>query len=133
MIKLYIDTNIFIDVLQNRKNRSGKDIAGFAARLFADAVSCKYQIILSSWTLQQIYLQNEDASMLFAMLKSKTIKVFYNEDDRKKATLRSADNFDDALHIILAEKAKANFIITRNLSDFLVIGSNIPIALPENI
>src|SRR3989338_5394650 len=108
MTLLYIDTNIFLDAVKDRKNLLGKDISTPATKMFFDAWSCKYQLALSTWTLEQVY-KNVDISeiaMLFNMVKKKIIKVNYDEEDKKKAEQKSKDNFEDAMHIVLAEKIK---------------------------
>lgn len=134
-IILYLDTNIFLDVAQNRINRQGKDIAAPAAKLFLNALACKYYIAVSTWALKQIYdkVKVEDIAMLFNMIRKKIIPVKYENSDIQNAKEISEDNLDDALHIVLAEKIKANFLITRNINDFLKIGSKIPIRRPENL
>ena len=135
MIILYLDTNIFLDVVQNRINKQGKDIATPAAKLLLEALACKYYIAISTWTLKQIYnqLKVEEINMLFSMIRKKIIPVNYDSLDIQNAKQISATNFDDALHIILAEKLGVDFIVTRNIDDFLKIGSNIPIRRPEEL
>ena len=135
MTLLYIDTNIFIDFVKNRTNIYGKDISTPATKLFFDSFSCKHYIILSTWTLNQVYkeVETEDIAMLFNMLKKKLIIENYDEEDKLKANQKSSDNFEDALHIILAEKTKADVIVTRNIDHFVKIGTKIPIKRPENV
>ena len=135
MTLLYIDTNIFLDAVKDRKNLLGKDISTPATKMFFDAWSCKYQLALSTWTLEQVY-KNVDISeiaMLFNMVKKKIIKVNYDEEDKKKAEQKSKDNFEDAMHIVLAEKIKADIIVTRNIDHFIKIGTKIDIRKPENL
>jgi len=132
---IYVDTNIFLDALQNRINKIGKDIATPAAKLFLDSWSCKYYIAISTWTLKQIYnyIKTDKIYLLFNMIQKKIIPVEYNNLDIKRAKEKSSNNFDDALHIVLAEKIGSDFIVTRNINDFLRIGSNIPIKRPEDL
>lgn len=132
---LYLDTNIFLDFVQNRVNKLGADIATPAAKLFLNALECKYYIAVSTWALKQIYdqVRVEEIAMLFNMIRKKIIPVKYENSDIQNAKLRSAGNLDDALHIVLAEKIKAKFIITRNINDFLKIGSKISIRRPEDV
>ncbi|HLC56620.1 MAG TPA: hypothetical protein VJJ23_05265 [Candidatus Nanoarchaeia archaeon] len=135
MTLLYIDTNIFIDFVKDRTNIYGKDISTPATKLFFNTFSCKYHIIISTWTLNQIYkeVKTEDIAMLFNMLNKKIIIENYDEKDKLEANQRSTDNFEDALHIILAEKTKADIIVTRNISHFIKIGTKIPIKRPEDV
>jgi len=96
---------------------------------------CEFHLIISTWTLKEIYrhVKPEEITMLFAMIKKKIITVKYDKQDMEKAKQKSQDNFDDALHIVLAEKEGADFIITRNIDHFITIGTKITIKKPENL
>ncbi len=133
MTKLYIDTNIFINAINAETNIYGKDLSNVALQLFYQVISCKYQILLSSWALYELYkkVKPEEAEMIFILCKKKIIKVIHNQEDISRARIRSPDNFDDAVHIILAEKSNADYIVTRNTTDFENIGTKIPIKIPE--
>jgi predicted nucleic acid-binding protein len=67
------------------------------------------------------------------MIKKKRIHLDHDESDEDKARKLKEDNFDDALHVILAEKAQADVIITRNIEDFKEISTNIPVRRPEQL
>lgn len=130
-----MDSNIFIDVVEDRKNLIGKDIAKPASKMFFRAMSCEFYLIISSWTLKELYkhVNVDEIKMLFAMVKKKIITVKYDDRDVEEAKKRSRDNFDDALHIVLAEKEKADYIVTRNIDHFIQIGTKITIKRPENL
>jgi predicted nucleic acid-binding protein len=134
MTLLYIDTNIFIDAIKNRQNTLGKDIAEPAAKMFFEAISCKFYLAISTWALEQVYLNVsiEETKMLLKMIEKKIKLVKYDDADKKKANELAPDNFEDAMHVVLAEKSKADFIITRDVH-FLKIDTNIPIRRPENV
>lgn len=135
MSRIYVDSNIFIDVVEDRKNLIGKDIAKPASKMFFRAMSCEFYLIISSWTLKELYkhVNVDEIKMLFAMVKKKIITVKYDDRDVEEAKKRSRDNFDDALHIVLAEKEKADYIVTRNIDHFIQIGTKITIKRPENL
>lgn len=135
MSRIYVDSNIFIDVVEDRKNLIGKDIAKPASKMFFRAMSCEFYLIISSWTLKELYkhVNVDEIKMLFAMVKKKIITVKYDDKDVEEAKKRSRDNFDDALHIVLAEKEKADYIVTRNIDHFIQIGTKITIKRPENL
>ena len=135
MTLLYIDTNIFLNVINSEINPYGKDIAAPAGKLLYDALSCKYILLVSTWTIKEMLkkIPVEKVKMTFVLLKDKIKRCEYNQDDVSLAEKRSKDNFPDALHIVIAEKMKADFIVTRNISDFLAIGTNIPIRVPESL
>ncbi|MCK5477089.1 MAG: type II toxin-antitoxin system VapC family toxin [Candidatus Aenigmarchaeota archaeon] len=135
MTKLYIDTNIFLDAIGFRKNLFGKDIAAPASKLFFRSISCEFHIIISTWTLEELYkhVDSGEIKTLFAFLKRKIITANHNKSDIETAKQKSSNNFDDALHILIAERENADTIITRNIIHFLEIGTKIPIKKPENI
>ncbi|MCK5040566.1 MAG: PIN domain-containing protein [Candidatus Aenigmarchaeota archaeon] len=135
MTILYIDTNIFLDAIGSRKNLFGKDISTPASKLFFRSISCEFHIIISTWTLEELYkhVDSGEIKTLFALLKRKIITANHNKSDIETAKQKSSDNFDDALHIIIAERENADAIITRNIIHFLEIGTKIPIKKPENI
>ena len=74
-----------------------------------------------------------DLTVFFAWIKKKTITIEHTEEDEEKARALKEDNFDDALHVILAEKSNADFIVTRNTKDFNKIQTKISIKIPEHL
>jgi len=134
MTKLYVDTNVFLDIIKDRKNIFGVDIATPAAKMFFDAATCKFYILISKLTVEQIYRRctYDECNTLFNIIKNKIIVVGYDANDRINTKNRSS-NFEDAMHIILAEKSNADLIITRNVEHFLQIGTHIEIKKPENL
>ena len=135
MTKLYIDTNTIIDAIEGRKNKFGKNIGNPAADLFLQAMSCKYHLIISTWTLEELsgLRKIEQAKMFFTMVKKKTIKVLYSQEEKEQSKQRSNEHEDDALHIIIAEREKADYIVTRNDDHFNQIGTDIPVRKPEKL
>ena len=132
MTSLYIDTNIIMDAVEGRFNLVNKDIGTPAFRLFDAAVSCKYDLIISTFTLYELRKKYEgNLTFFFAWIKKKTTIIEHTEQDEEKARMLKEDNFDDALHVVLAEKSNADYIITRNTKDFNKIPTNIPIRIPE--
>lgn len=59
----------------------------------------------------------EQTTMLFKFLEKKLIKVKLTQKDKDIAT-KLDTHFSDALHIVLASKANADAIVTRNVKDF---------------
>lgn len=123
-----------MDAVEGRFNLVNKDIGAPAFRLFEEAVSCKYELILSTFTLYELRKKYEgDLTFFFAWIKKKTTIIEHTEEDEEKARILKEDNFDDALHVILAEKSRADYIVTRNIRDFNKIPTNIPIKIPEEL
>ncbi len=136
MSRLYIDTNVFINVINNEISiHSNKNMAEPASRLFFEAISCKHTLIISTWTLNEFYRKKsyQELEMTLKLCQKKTTIIEHNQTDINAAKIKSPNNWQDALHIILAEKSNAEIIVTRNVSDFIQIGTSIPIKKPEQL
>ena len=133
MTKLYIDTNVFVYAFEDSKNLFGGDISSSASRLFFEAISCKYQVIISSWALEELagLRKLEQAHMLFTLLKQKVLKIEHTSEDVDSAKKASPRHFHDELHGLLAIKAGADYIVTRNTQDFVHFKERIPVVKPE--
>lgn len=134
MSRLYIDTNLFINVINNEVSmHSNKNMAEPASRLFFEALSCKHTLLISTWTVKELLkkLRGDQIKASFEILKRKIEICKYSLEEEVQARKRSETNFPDALHIVIAENVKADYIITRNIDDFLQIGTKIPIKKPE--
>ncbi len=134
-MKLYIDTNIFLDYLLERKNLNGEDISSPAQKLFYRAMSCEFFIIVSDHTARELNknLNIEKARMMIEFLKKKIVMVYSVEEDVTEAKKLSPTNQNDALHAVLAKKHGADYLITRNLKDFEEFSLYIKSKAPENI
>lgn len=134
-MKLYIDTNVVIDAVEGRKNRFGRNVGNPASDLFYATISCKHTLIISSYVLEELHglRKIEQTRMFFEFTKKKVIKTGYTHAEKYQARLRSNDNEDDALHIIIAEREQADCIVTGNTKHFLAIGTSIPIRRPEEL
>ncbi len=134
-MKLYIDTNIFLDYLLERKNLEGNDISKYAQRLFYRAISCEFFIVYSDHTAFELnkFIEGEKIKMLFTCLKKKTIMITTSQEDIIQAQKLSTSNFSDALHAVLAKKSESDYLITRNIKDFKEFSSYIKSRTPENI
>ncbi|MFH1510379.1 MAG: hypothetical protein ABIF10_01705 [Candidatus Woesearchaeota archaeon] len=135
MTTLYIDTNILIYGVEESRNLYGKDLSNSATRLFAEVIGCKYRIILSSWTMTELLNKRrlEDSKMLFTLLQKKIIKVFHTEEELLKAKENNPSHFQDELHGMLALRANADYIVTRNVDDFINFIDRIKVVKPEHL
>ncbi len=133
-MRVYVDTNVLLDMIKDRTNLFGESLGDYASKLFAHSFFCKFEVVVSDWTLEELYkfISPEDTTSFFETLKKKIILVPYDEMDVLKAKERSENNFPDALHIIIAEKNNVDFIITSNTKDFFEIGSSVKIFKPKD-
>ncbi len=131
-MKVYLDTNIIIDFLEDRVNLFGKSLGDRAARFFQRTLECKHFLIISDHALYELGKRgiNLDKTPFIQLFKKKIEFVETTDDDKKKAKNLNPGNYPDALHVILARKAKADVIVTRNLEDFI---GYFPCSLPEDL
>jgi predicted nucleic acid-binding protein len=112
-MKLYIDTNVYLDYFLDReKSRS-------AFKIFSRAIECEFEVVVSDWILNELNNTFEltDLKMLFELLKPKIIHIVTDEHDKNEAK-NIPTHYADALHIVLAKKSRAEAIITNNVKDF---------------
>ncbi len=124
MERVYVDTCIFMDALLDRKNKSGRDIGTPAMSFFSRASGCEFRIIISDWTLEELYrnLDEKRLKEFLSDIEHKVERCGYNEEDIKKAREKSG-HWQDFLHGILAEKSDADYIATRNIEDFRILSA----------
>ena len=129
-MKIYVDTNIYLDYFLNR-NDSLRPLGDFAFELFRRTRSCEFEIILSDWVEQELENNNaiQQLIKLKEELKHKLITITTTKEDINQA--KKIKPFEDSLHAILAQKAKATHIITRNIKDFE--NATITPIYPENL
>lgn len=118
-MRVYVDTNVYLDYLLERRNRVGADLSDVAFGVFAKAASCRFHIVVSDHVLNEIYdvIEPGEIEMLWTMLGKKAVLLRTDAHDLLAA--RSVPtHFADALHVVLARKGGAEVLITRNVVDF---------------
>jgi len=134
-LKVYCDTNVFIDYFQERTDRL-RPLKDFAFEFFSRGWNCAFHLIVSDWLLEELrrHLKEEQIQEIFDMYKKKNKLIFTKEEtgDRRKAKELSR-HWGDALHAILANKAGADYLATRNIKDYANLQNLVEIVLPEFI
>jgi predicted nucleic acid-binding protein len=126
MKRLFLDTNIVIDLLDKRM-----PFCEDAATLFAEAYHKRVQLIISPTTYATAsYLLGrhnsfEEVHNLLANLRQLTRVSTEDERVVDDAIASKFADFEDALQYYTAIRAKADIIITRNGKDFSA--SRIPV------
>ena len=132
---IYCDTNIYIDYFENREDNL-RPLGTFAFELLRRTVGCEFTIIISDFVIMELekYVKEEKIKELLQSLEraKKLERVFKSNHDIQEAR-RLSKNKSDALHAVLAKKAKAEYLVTRNIKDFAEFSHLINIVLPENI
>ena len=129
-MRLMIDANIILDVLQKREPHcqnstliwklceTEQDIGFVSTLAFADLI----YIMRKELNAEQITKVLERLKMIFQF------EDFTASDMEKAAGLQWKD-YEDAVQAVTAERVKADYIITRNVKDFA--NSKIPAITPS--
>ena len=125
MTKLFLDTNIVIDLLEKRE-----PYCYDAMRLFTLAFYKQVQLIVSPMTYATAsfllrHHGSEGVRNLLSNFRFLSLVSTANEQTVDDALASSFDDFEDALQYYSALQAKAEVIITRNGKDFL--NSELPV------
>lgn len=119
-MKVLIDTNILLDVLCNRT-----EFAEVSAKVFKLCEVKKIDGYISALSIPNIvYIMRKelDAEKTRDVLEKLSL-IFtiadLKADDIKKAAHMNFNDYEDALQSACASRIKADFIITRNIKDFI--------------
>lgn len=118
MTRLFLDTNIVVDLLDRRE-----PFCHDAVRLFTMAYNKKVQIIVSpmTFTTASFLLRKhgtEGVRILLSNLRQLARVATANERTIDDSLASRFNDFEDAMQYYTAVKANADIIITRNGKDF---------------
>ncbi len=120
MKRVFVDTNVLIDLLADRR-----PFSKFAIEIFAKAERKKVKLYTSSHTfatthyLLKKYLNEVELREVLYSLLAYVNLVAINTDIIKKALKSKHKDFEDAIQIIAANTIpQLDYITTRNLKDF---------------
>lgn len=118
-MKVFIDTNIFLDILCRREQ-----FVDDALSIFDMAVDGRIELLISDLSIANIkYITRKELSVdeFYGMLQ--TFRPVFTivpvgADVVDRAVALHADDFEDALQYFSAIQAGADCLITRNIKDF---------------
>lgn len=118
-MKLLIDANILLDVLQNREPRV--QASSVVWKLCETEKAKGYVSALTFANLVYIMRKELDPKKIEETLKALSL-IFefadFNVSDLTHAAELEWDDFEDAVQSVTAERVHADYIITRNVRDF---------------
>lgn len=131
MKKVFLDTNILVDLIADRK-----PFSKFAIEIFQSSESNKIQLFTSSHSIATTYYllkkfvdDKSLRSTLLGLFEYLTV-VPVNADILTKGLRSKQKDFEDAVQIFCATSIeKMDCIVTRNIKDFK--GSEIPVLAPD--
>lgn len=129
---VYLDTNIYLDYLLDRVGKTGNKLGDRASKVFMMAFRGEIAIAASDLNMREFSRQADvrQLNTMFLLIRNH-IRIYTTDEDREEAGKLSKINFDDALHVVLAKKAGASVIITRNKDHFAPFASIMKPCLPE--
>jgi predicted nucleic acid-binding protein len=128
--KLFLDTNIIIGYVQERKNEL--DAIMEIIRL-AELGKVELFISESVITTSFYILQKEKIDALPVLREiCKLVNVIPFSKDILYYSLEKYKDVEDGLLYFLAAKAKMDFFITRNVKDFIFLFPSLPVMSPTN-
>ncbi len=124
----------------DRKDKM-RPLGEFAFQLLKRTFECEFEIIISDWVIKEINKQIDDKLLFLELINklenlNKLIKVSKSTAVEKEALVlveKSKTHLADALNIILAERAEAEYLVTRNVKDFPSRYGKLKIVFPDNI
>ena len=133
MKRIFIDTNILVDLIADRR-----PFSKFAITLFMNAEHGKIKLFTSSHAMATTYYllkkylgEHELREILHSIMDYLTV-VAITHDHVKYGLKSKHKDFEDALQIISASSiSKIDCIVTRNAKDFKL--SEIPVFSPHEI
>ena len=133
MIKIFLDTNILVDLIADRK-----PFSKHAIEIFKNAEENKIQLFVSShsvatthYLLKKYVEEKALREILFGLLDFLTV-IPLDIDALKKGLKSNHKDFEDALQILCAYSIPGiNSIVTRNVKDFKT--SEIKVMTPDEI
>ena len=130
-MKVLLDTNIIMDALQERAPfdkaakeilRRAQDDAGLSAMFTANAAADIFYLYSKARNA-------ESAKVVLSFLIKRFGAVSVTEDDCVAALALPIADFEDALAVVCAKKADADYLITRD-DEFLQAVSSVPLIDP---
>ena len=118
-MRVFIDTNVFLDLLCRRERFLADSL-----KVFDLAVDGKFELLISDLSIANIkYITRKDISVdKFYEIISAFRPVFtivpVGEDAVDKALALKAQDFEDALQYFSAVHSQADYLLTRNIRDY---------------
>lgn len=118
-MKIYCDTNIFIDYFG--KNHNSELSRELTINFFSRGWNCAFELIISNWLLKELrnHLSEKEIQEILDEYRSKNKLHEVNTEKGDWNKAREISNHpDDALHAILANREGADFLTTNNIKHF---------------
>ena len=135
VLKVYCDTNVYLDFFLERDNILPHSIV--AEKIFNAAYRKKIVLVYSDWLEYQIKnvvgdRWNQVKGMLEDLRKRNALEQINVSPEVKREANQYPTEHEDAVHALLAIKAGAKMLITRNVRHFSIFKNRIKILFPND-
>jgi predicted nucleic acid-binding protein len=132
-MKIFLDTNIIVDLLSDRQ-----PFSKYAIQIFQKAENNEIQLYTSShsiatthYLLKKYLEEKELRNVIYDLLQYLTV-IAVDVDIIKKGLRTNHKDYEDAIQILCASSVQnIDYIVTRNTKDFKT--SEIPVLNPDEI
>ena len=132
-MKIFLDTNIIVDLLSDRQ-----PFSKYAIQIFQKAENNEIQLYTSShsiatthYLLKKYLEEKELRNVIYDLLEYLTV-IAVDVDIIKKGLRTNHKDYEDAIQILCASSVQnIDYIVTRNTKDFKT--SEIPVLNPDEI
>ena len=133
MIKIFLDTNILVDLIADRKpfSKHAIEIFGSTESDNTQLFTSSHSIATAHFLLKKYVEEKELRKIIFNLLEFLNV-IPADLDVLKKGLRSNHKDFEDAVQILCASSvAGINFIVTRNTKDFKT--SEITVLTPDEM
>lgn len=120
MKNVFVDTNILIDLLADRRpfSKSAIELFDLANKNKVNLFTSSHSIATTHYLLKKYIQEKELRKIIYSLLDYINI-ISIDVSIIKKSLLSSHKDFEDAIQIFAADSIKdLDFIVTRNIKDF---------------
>ena len=134
--KYYVDTSIWMDLLEDRKGFNGEPLGDYALKLFAMIKAKSHKLVLSDLLIRELEsnYSTEEINGMILPFKKIIEKIFVTKEQRDEAKKIAGERNlppGDALHAIIARDN--NFIMITRDKHFRELGDITKHYKPEEI
>ena len=79
------------------------------------------------------YKTLSQTAVFFSLIKHKIIQISHTDEDIENVKKQNSEHFENEIHMTLALRSNADYIITRNVDHFKKCEDKIKISKPEEL
>ena len=131
MLKIYVDTCVYVDLFEKNNRKSL-----LAFDFFAKGWNCAFELVVSDWIRSELKRRGLDSNFpqLFDQFKKKNkLFIIKHTDEELRLAKSKSEHWQDYLHYLIAKKSGCDKIVTCDKDFISSFESIFDITYPENI